>query len=587
MLTHIFSTGAWGRRWLAVCFVVLLTVVSAAAQPTLNWQRYLGAPLTGEYGTGTLRLSATRLVTTGSWESADYDTYRALLIFTRPNGDTINVSFTAQLPTVGDWMSPVAADNGDFYIAGGAEDTLPNGTVEYPSYICRFDSLGNVRWSHRYVVSGLASVRRIVALPDGVLVVSLVPGTLSGRAELRRLDGQGNVRWVRYFNTSAQDLTALADGSYAVLTNGRGPYPPPWSFWTTDMRIYKVSPQGDSITDVFVGDSGANDIGNRLQVTTDGGLVVVGQQSVQPSTTPRRGILRKLDANWQEQWRYSFQPPTGNYQAGGEYFDVHELVTGNFLLTGTPRNIGRLDEVAAPGTNVWTWTPPPATGGIIPQGVHLLYDAPTTSWRLTGSGSQQFPGMGRRDLWLASLGNLPAPAVVNYCTIPPGPPVASFQAVGGPSTLRFTLDRAATPAGPLYAEISRVTWDFGDGSPLDTGLVVTHTYASPASVRVRCTVTNNLFCTSTADLWPLGVDEDAALAAAVSIWPNPSATGRFAVRAPRGATYTVFDATGRAVVTGRLMGEEGAIRLTEAAPGVYALRLAWADGRTLTRRLVR
>ena len=356
------------------------------------------------------------------------------------------------------------------------------------------------------------------------------------------------------------------------------------------MRIFKISPQGDSITDVYVGDSAANDIGNRLLVTTDGGLLVAGRQSILPRSTPRRGIVRKLDANWQEEWRYSFAPPTGNYESGGEYYDVHELQNGNLLLMGigSPRYDCRLDEVAAPGTNVWSWTAPAGAGGIVPEAFDLYYDAPTTSWLASGWGTDRMPVPGgRRDLWLASLGSLPPPATIDYCAIPPGPPVASFQAVGSPATLRFTLDRAATPAGPLYAEISRVTWDFGDGSPLDTGFVVTHTYASPASVRVRCTVTNNLFCTSTADLWPLGVDEDAVLADAVSVWPNPSTTGAFTLRAPAGATYTVVDATGRAVAAGTATGPETALDLRAHATGVYALRLRWPDGRSLTRRLVR
>ncbi len=328
--------------------------------------------------------------------------------------------------------------------------------------------------------------------------------------------------------------------------------------------------------------------------TTDGGLAIVGLQAVRPYATPRRGILFKLDSTWHEQWRYWFAPATGNNDSGGELYTVNELTNGHFLVSGTEKVRGQVNEVAAPGTALWTWTPPqaPDSSGW-PKATQLLPDAARNLWRGVGFGVAA-PGNTTADIWLAGLGSLPAPAVVNYCATPPGAPVASFQAAGGAGTLVFTLDAAATGAGPRYAEISRVTWQWGDGTPADTGRAATHVFASPAPVRVRCTVTNNLFCTSTTDLFPfgpLGVREEAAeWAAAVSVYPNPSASGMFTVATPPTAatgTYAVVDATGRRVAAGTLSGPQTALDLRAQAAGVYALRLTWADGRTLTRRLVR
>ena len=158
------------------------------------------------------------------------------------------------------------------------------------------------------------------------------------------------------------------------------------------------------------------------------------------------------------------------------------------------------------------------------------------------------------------------------------------------STLPFALDSVATGAGPRYAVVDEVTWDFGDGSPVAHGWQVSHRYASPAPVRVRCTVTNNLFCSTTAELFPFGPTATAAEhppGTAVAVFPNPSATGAFTVRGALGATYAVVDATGRTVAAGTATGPETVIDLSAHATGVYALRLTWPDGRLRTRRLVR
>lgn len=108
-------------------------------------------------------------------------------------------------------------------------------------------------------------------------------------------------------------------------------------------------------------------------------------------------------------------------------------------------------------------------------------------------------------------------------------------------------------------------------------------------------MTNNLWCTTTADLYPFGpvtgVSEAPARTAGVSVFPNPSASGRFTLRlaagAPAGATYAVLDATGRPVASGQLRAPDTELDLCAAPPGVYVLRLTWPDGRTLARKVLR
>ena len=56
-----------------------------------------------------------------------------------------------------------------------------------------------------------------------------------------------------------------------------------------------------------------------------------------------------------------------------------------------------------------------------------------------------------------------------------------------PQTLIFTFDAAFSYVNPP-APISTVYWDFGDGSPIEYGLTVSHTFDSGAEPDVTCTV---------------------------------------------------------------------------------------------------
>ncbi|MBC7446723.1 MAG: T9SS type A sorting domain-containing protein [Hymenobacteraceae bacterium] len=101
-----------------------------------------------------------------------------------------------------------------------------------------------------------------------------------------------------------------------------------------------------------------------------------------------------------------------------------------------------------------------------------------------------------------------------------------------------------------------------------------------------------VFSFSTAD--PTGLAPDA-LTDQLTVAPNPSSTGEFAVRltkAPAGrVTLTVLDALGRTVQTAARTAGTAPLAHTvdlRAQPeGVYVLRLTLPDGRTAVRRLVK
>ena len=143
-----------------------------------------------------------------------------------------------------------------------------------------------------------------------------------------------------------------------------------------------------------------------------------------------------------------------------------------------------------------------------------------------------------------------------------------------------------TSPGPRHGEISVVTWDFGDGSPIAEGWQVAHVFTSPTSVRVRVCVTNNLWCQTCDDLYPLGTSPNL-LELPIALYPNPSTAGRFTLRLPSPARLIVTDALGRPLQQASMQAAETILDLSHQPSGLYLLRLTWPDGRTLTRKLLR
>ena len=81
----------------------------------------------------------------------------------------------------------------------------------------------------------------------------------------------------------------------------------------------------------------------------------------------------------------------------------------------------------------------------------------------------------------------------------------------------------------------------------------------------------------------------------LTVWPNPSADGRFTLSSltpgpsPKGeGRLTVSDALGRVVwQQTKADAAETVVDLSASAAGLYVLRVQWADGRQVVRKLLR
>lgn len=220
------------------------------------------------------------------------------------------------------WSVQQTSDGG--YIVAGAN--VPGYYGGFETVVLKLDSGGNVSWSNRYsigseqcsVTSGLDTyAASILQASDGGYIVA---GTFSIAGMLLKLDGGGNVSWMRkYFNPllwyADERFTSIqhtSDGGYIVLGYING------GVWVTKLnanfsRLSDKQYNGDHLH-----------FARSIQQTSDGGYIVAGA-----SDSDSVAWLLKLDSGLNVSWLKTYgggladaansvqQTPDGGYIAAG------------------------------------------------------------------------------------------------------------------------------------------------------------------------------------------------------------------------------------------------------------------------------
>ncbi len=632
-----------------VAVLSLLLVAKAhlsLAQPgTLSWRAALPTDLNTstnlltKYRSDILRLTPGRYGVIGS-EVWDYDP--TIQRFTRANASVwpINAQTGDTLPVIryprngiasAFGISQTSNGNGSFF--GGFDIKWTTSNYGLPlyegSFVMEVDTAGNRRVistlpepgyeiGARYLALA-AAAQPVVKLPDGYLQISnldrrssLLPATATRRYQRRPAAvTHRTVQDWPAFHREWYDLTPLPTGAY--LATGWGYRPGPWSqYWRKQPWLGWLTPQGDTIRTRWVGQEGLVQYPVVSRATPDGGTITVGYQVPRTAAdmfdSRRAGLVVKLDSAGRREWvtgvpdtslvhRY---PGPGGY---GSVVDVQPTQAGGYVLllnyAMSPDTASRYGQaylvgVSAAGQVEWMRRVA-GLPGYYPGFPALAWDYGSDgtvavlgqTGRLVAGGAPEYVHA------VIQYTGLPLPWVPDYCARPPAAPQLTGTVQQPFPNFVILPGDSTTAAGPRYAELSMCTWEWGDGSPVDTGWVGQHQYLTPDPVRVRQCVTNNLFCQTCTEyfpLGPLGVAEE--LAASVQVWPNPSASGVFGVRSSakeQEGVWSVTDAVGRTVAQGALArgGAETAVDLSREAAGLYLLRLTWPDGRRVQKRVVR
>jgi hypothetical protein len=139
--------------------------------------------------------------------------------------------------------------------------------------------------------------------------------------------------------------------------------------------------------------------------------------------------------------------------------------------------------------------------------------------------------------------------------------------------------------------IATCTWDFGDGSPIETGLgPKNHTYTHVETDTVTVIVSNE--CGShqlnyTVLQTKTGVDNVSALQKSLSLYPNPG-KDKVTLGATKGEIHIsrveVYDLTGKRVFISDVTGDKLDMDISQLAQGIYHVAITTNKG-TATKKL--
>jgi len=207
---------------------------------------------------------------------------------------------------------------------------------------------------------------------------------------------------------------------------------------------------------------------------------------------------------------------------------------------------------------------------------------------------------GNADVLVTRFAGLPAVYEPDLCATPPVPNGTYALPAASPDSLNLA---DFGTAGPPYAQLLHWRWELGDGTVVERttpGWVRYRYRRVPApGTRVRLTITNNLGCTSTQELYPWGrptaAQQAQALAAGATLWPNPASGGAVQLRVPglraQGPiSGQLLDGLGRELRRFTLRPQGGmaetTLPLDNLPAGVYSLRLLPVEG-VIVKRLVK
>ena len=191
----------------------------------------------------------------------------------------------------------------------------------------------------------------------------------------------------------------------------------------------------------------------------------------------------------------------------------------------------------------------------------------------------QLNNLGYHTISITATDNgVPQQSLTNYFVVHVKSVDASFTYVPSPAVLGAPVVFTATATDNEYD-----IWDFGDGSPVDTGLSVSHTFSLAALFNVTHTVINTecrpVSSVQQVTVLFVGVD-DLSSTIDVALSPNPTNGILILNSNDASSNYTIqiSDVQGRIVLERKSVHANDQIEITEFDKGIYFYRVSNEKG---------
>jgi hypothetical protein len=294
------------------------------------WTRSYGGPA-DDYGLSVDVTSGDGFIIAGysqSFGSGSNDIYLIITnasgdpLWTRTYGDTTN--------DVGLFVQEVS--QGGFIVAGYTTSSSAGGT---DAYLIRTNSTLDTLWTRTYGDSTYEYGYSVDETQDGGFILA-GQKNYSGGVEpdifLVRTDSLGNTLWTKTYGDTLADVAysvrELPDGSFIVAANKdnsiSGIY---------DVYLMKLNAAGDTVWTKTYGDS-LTDFARSLEVTSDGGFIIVGQ-TYSFGAGEYDIYLIRTDSSGDTLWSQAF-----GYSSSEIGMSVKEVQNDVYIIGGYTNSIG-------------------------------------------------------------------------------------------------------------------------------------------------------------------------------------------------------------------------------------------------------
>lgn len=225
-------------------------------------------------------------------------------------------------------FSMVSTSDGNFVIAG---TTTSFGNGESDSYLIKIKPSGDTLWTRTYGSSGIDVAREIIETSDkGFIITGYTFKNGNMDAFLTKTDMNGKEIWTQTYGTTSFDkgysVKQTSDGGYillgATLSVGSG-----------DCYLVKTKDNGDVIWTKTFGNPFAEEEGQSVQITLDGGYIFTADSQLDDTNFDIYTV--RCDKDGIVIWEKTY---------GGDEKDVVKMISpakdGNYILAGISRSFG-------------------------------------------------------------------------------------------------------------------------------------------------------------------------------------------------------------------------------------------------------
>lgn len=241
--------------------------------------------------------------------------------------------------------------DGGYLIAGYTTNSTLN---DADVLVIKSDATGNEMWRKTYGGAKPDFPYHMLATTDGnYFLVGYSQSFGGGDYDilLIKIDPAGTALWTKTYggwgNDIGRDVIATADGNYVIVGSSNSP-----GLADQNANLIKIDPAGTIIWSKLVGGT-ANDYGNSVRQTSDGGYIMIGQ-TFSSGAGNGDAYLVKLNANGDTTWTKTF----GGAQSDEGYYISIATDGGYAFIIRDSSNAGqdidiRFIKTDASGNVVW------------------------------------------------------------------------------------------------------------------------------------------------------------------------------------------------------------------------------------------